>query len=225
MNIAVILCGGTGSRMNQELPKQFIEINSKPLFQYSIEAFLNEKIIDYIVLVINKQYENLYQKYLNELKYRNIFMVYGGDSRQKSVENAINFLKNKISSKDLVLIHDGARPLIDSEIINSNIMKCHDTQNPVLTCVSVVDTIMDKEFNLLNRDQLIAAQTPQTFRFEQLEAIHEFAKEKNIISASDDIQLAKAYGLNISLVSGTRKNLKVTEKEDLEIIKLYLKSR
>jgi len=152
-------------------------------------------------------------------------MVYGGDSRQKSVENAIDFLKNKISSKDLVLIHDGARPLIDSEIINSNIAKCYDTQNPVLTCVNVVDTIMDKEFNLLNRDYLIAAQTPQTFRFEQLEAIHEFAKEKNIISASDDIQLAKAYGLNISLVSGARKNLKVTEKEDLELIKLYLKSR
>ena len=223
MNIAVILCGGVGSRMNQTLPKQFIKLNNKPLFGYAVEAFLSAENIDKILLVINQEYEELYQEYINNLNADKLEFIYGGATRQESVECAIDFLKNKASNDDVILLHDAARPLLDKEIIDANIDKCLETKEPVLTCVNIVDTIMDKEFNLLNRDNLIAAQTPQTFRFGQLKAVHEFANTNNIKSASDDIQLAKAYGLNISLVTGSKKNMKVTEIEDIELIKLYLK--
>ena len=128
-----------------------------------------------------------------------------------------------MSKDDIILLHDAARPLLNQEIIDANISKCLETKEPVLTYIKIVDTMMDKKLNLLNRDNLIAAQTPQTFLFEQLKAIHEFANASNIKSASDDIQLAKMYGLNISLVMGSRKNMKVTETEDLELIKLYLR--
>ena len=223
MNIAVILCGGTGSRMNQELPKQFIKINNKPLFGYAVETFLNANNIDRVLLVINQKYEDLYQDYINKFNEGKLELVYGGSTRQESVEKAISFLEDKVSKDDIILLHDAARPLLNQEIIDANISKCLETKEPVLTYIKIVDTMMDKKLNLLNRDNLIAAQTPQTFLFGQLKAIHEFANASNIKSASDDIQLAKMYGLNISLVMGSRKNVKVTETEDLELIKLYLR--
>lgn len=224
MNIAVILAAGIGSRMKHKLPKQFIEINNKPLFIYTLEKFLSVQQIDKIILVINKNYEDLYKQYL--LKFdllQNIGLVNGGQTRQESVSLSLDYLSDKAADTDIVTIHDGARPLVSSEIILNNINTCQKNQNAVSTVINIVDTIIDKEYNLVNKDSLWAVQTPQTFPYKLIKNVHALAKEKNLLSVSDDAQLAKKFGYKVDYVLGSRLNIKITEEEDISLLQLLEK--
>ena len=224
MNIAVILAAGIGSRMKQKLPKQFIEINNKPLFIFTLEKFLSVQQIDKIILVINKNYEDLYKQYL--LKFdllQNIELVNGGQTRQESVSLSLDYLSDKAADNDIVTIHDGARPLVSPEIILNNIITCQKNQNAVSTVINIVDTIIDKEYNLVDKDSLWAVQTPQTFPYKLIKLLHAIAKDKNLFSVSDDAQLAKKFGYKVNYVLGSRLNIKITEEEDIYLLKILEK--
>ena len=221
MNLAVILSAGIGSRMQTNLPKQFIEINNKPLFIYTLERF-NIDEINQIILVINQDYKDLYITYLNKFPInKDIKLVIGGSTRQESVNNALQEIS--CDDFDIVLIHDGARPLIEKNTIINNIETCKIFKTPVITITNIVDTIIDKDYNLLDRNKLLSVQTPQTFMFYQIKELHQKALKDNLINISDDGQLAKKYGLNIKYVNGSRLNFKVTEKDDIKLFELLLK--
>lgn len=221
MNLAIILSAGIGSRMQTNLPKQFIEINNKPLFIYTLEKF-NIDEINQIILVINQDYKDLYITYLNKFPInKDIKLVIGGSTRQESVNNALQEIS--CNDFDIVLIHDGARPLIEKNTIINNIETCKIFKTPVITITNIVDTIIDKDYNLLDRNKLLSVQTPQTFMFYQINKLHQKALKDNLINISDDGQLAKKYGLNIKYVIGSRLNFKVTEKDDIKLFELLLK--
>ena len=221
MNLAIILSAGIGSRMQTNLPKQFIEINNKPLFIYTLEKF-NIDEINQIILVINQDYKDLYITYLNKFPINtDIKLVIGGSTRQESVNNALQEIS--CNDFDIVLIHDGARPLIEKNTIINNIETCKIFKTPVITITNIVDTIIDKDYNLLDRNKLLSVQTPQTFMFYQINKLHQKALKDNLINISDDGQLAKKYGLNIKYVNGSRLNFKVTEKDDIKLFELLLK--
>lgn len=221
MNIAIILTGGNGSRLSNVIPKQFIKINNKELFIYPLEVFKKCKLIDKIVLVINKEYKNQYIKILDKYnEYNDIILVYGGLTRQDSVYNAINALSTqKTHDEDIIIIHDGARANIDEDIIIKNINQIQKYHNPVTTICNIVDTIVDKDYNLLDRNYLFKVQTPQTFLFKQISLLHSLAKKDLLSSVSDDAQLAKRYGLKLDYVYGSNSNFKITTSDDLDIFK------
>ena len=224
MNISVILTGGIGKRMSLDIPKQFIQIDGAEVFIYTIKAFLSNSNIDRCVLVINSSFKDEYTSILKKHDLIDkVEMCFGGETRQESSFNAIKYLKeNGAKEDDIVLIHDGARPLVDENIINQNISLCNN-DTVVSTVVPMVDTLVDKDYNVIDRNSVFGVQTPQTFMFKNAYNMHSLAINDGFLNASDDIQLAKRLSINVAFAKGSRRNVKITTLEDIDLLKCYLR--
>lgn len=215
MNVAIIVAGGKGSRFNSELPKQFVLVNNKPLMFYTLKVFNDCKEIDQIVLVCHSDYISQAKKIVNEHKlYKVTGIISGGDTRQASVYNGLKAIKTK--DDDIVLIHDCARPLVSEEIIKNNIKACQ-SKGAVTTAIKVTDTTItgeqEKMNETLNRDELFSVQTPQTFKYHIIMEAHEKYKDQK--GATDDAQLVRKMGREVTLVEGSKTNIKITTPDDL----------
>ena len=214
---AIILAGGKGKRMGAPVSKQFIEIKGKPIIYYTIKKFSENKKIDNIVVVLSKDEvgyfkENILEKY--NLKVDNI--VIGGTERQDSVYNGLKSLED--TNTDIVLIHDGARPFISDRIIDDGI-KFAQVYGACAPGVMPKDTIKIKnESNFSvstpDRGSLVAIQTPQVFKFNEILECHEKIKINNIV-VTDDTMVAEKFGYSVYLYDGEYTNIKVTTPEDL----------
>lgn len=214
---AIILAGGKGKRMGAPFSKQFIEIKGKPIIYYTIKKFSENKKIDNIVVVLSKDEvgyfkENILEKY--NLKVDNI--VIGGTERQDSVYNGLKSLED--TNTDIVLIHDGARPFISDRIIDDGI-KFAQVYGACAPGVMPKDTIKIKnESNFSvstpDRGSLVAIQTPQVFKFNEILECHEKIKINNIV-VTDDTMVAEKFGYSVYLYDGEYTNIKVTTPEDL----------
>lgn len=219
MNSAVILSGGRGKRMGSSLSKQFILINEKPMLYYTIKKFRENKLIDEIILVLPKDEIEYCKKEVLE-KY-NIFVdkiVEGGRERQDSVFNGLNAIDNG----DIVLIHDGARPFVTDKIIEDGI-KGAKKFKAAAPGVMPKDTIKIKnKDNLsketLNREKLVAVQTPQVFDYNLILECHKKIKENNI-KVTDDTMVVETFGNKVFLYEGSYTNIKITTPEDLILAK------
>ena len=219
MNIALVLAAGSGTRMNNSKPKQFLLVNDKPLFLYSVEAFQNNKRIDMVLIATNKecveQVKELSKKYIKVKA-----VIAGGKTRQGSVYNGLKEIEKYITSeKDLVLIHDSARPLVSQRIIDENI-DLGLKYGAVDTVVPASDTIIKSNDEqtigeILNRSELYQTQTPQTFEFGLIKKAHERALKDNVPNVTDDC--------NVHFAKGDKLNFKVTTPEDLEMLKALVK--
>lgn len=226
MNIGVVLASGKGTRMGLNEPKQFLLLNDKPLYIYTLETFSSCEKIDYIVLVTNEEYIEKVKKdisfySLNKVKY----IIKGGNTRQESVFNALTKLKEEqVQNEDIVLIHDSARVLVSEEIINNNIEACilYEAVDTVVPCVDSMIISYDKKKidALASRDQLFSSQTPQTFKFDVIYKSHLSSYSKE---ATDDCSLVLSNGHDVHLVTGSKLNFKVTTKEDLKLLKALIK--
>ena len=214
---AIILAGGKGKRMGAPVSKQFIEIKGKPIIYYTRKKFSENKKIDNIVVVLSKDEvvyfkENILEKY--NLKVDNI--VIGGTERQDSVYNGLKSLED--TNTDIVLIHDGARPFISDRIIDDGI-KFAQVYGACAPGVMPKDTIKIKnESNFSvstpDRGSLVAIQTPQVFKFNEILECHEKIKINNIV-VTDDTMVAEKFGYSVYLYDGEYTNIKVTTPEDL----------
>ena len=214
---AIILAGGKGKRMGAPVSKQFIEIKGKPIIYYTIKKFSENKKIDNIVVVLSKDEvgyfkENILEKY--NWKVDNI--VIGGTERQDSVYNGLKSLED--TNTDIVLIHDGARPFISDRIIDDGI-KFAQVYGACAPGVMPKDTIKIKnESNFSvstpDRGSLVAIQTPQVFKFNEILECHEKIKINNIV-VTDDTMVAEKFGYSVYLYDGEYTNIKVTTPEDL----------
>ena len=224
MNIAIVLAGGTGSRMSLDMPKQFIAVKGKPIMAYTLSVFQNSPLVDSIYLVSHKEYfeqsKTIIEQY-NITKVRDI--IEGGQTRQESVFNALKQMNAK--DDDIILIHDCARPLVDEQIIKDNIEQCK-LHEAVETAVKAVDTtieVSEEQFeNSLNRDKLYQVQTPQTFKYKLIKEAHENAIKNKLANITDDAQLVAKLGHKVFIVNGKKTNLKVTTDEDLKILEALL---
>ena len=229
MNIALVLAAGSGTRMNNEQPKQFIVVKDKPLFIYSVEAFQKNKDIDAIVIATGAEYIDYVQNKCEQLLMSKVkSVIAGGDTRQESVYNGLKEIEKVINSrKDLVLIHDSARPLVSQRIIDENISIAKQ-YGAADTVIPVSDTIVkseDKETlsEILNRSELYQTQTPQTFEFDVIKNAHEKAIKEKVPNVTDDCKLAMLFGAKVYFVRGDKFNFKVTTPEDLELFKALVK--
>ncbi len=214
----ILLMGGTGNRFNNKIIKQFYLLNNKPLFQHSLDLFLEQDYIDEVILVCHPDYMDKIQIKDNRMK-----IIKGGKTRQES-----SFLGLKASHyKSIILIHDAARPFISKDLIKKNIEKAI-TDKAVSTCLQTTDTIFlskDQESidDIPNRNFCFQAQTPQTFIFDIINEAHENAIGK-IDNASDDCSLVKRLNIKIKLVNGNKNNIKITTIEDIYIAEKFIKT-
>lgn len=212
---AIVLAGGRGKRMNYHKSKQFIEIKGKPVLVYTLEKFIYNKSIDEVILVLPEDEvdyckKEVLQKY--SLKVDRI--VIGGKERQDSVFNALEAMEKA----NIVLIHDGARPFISEKIIEEGI-KYANIYGAAAPGVTPKDTIKIKNEDNISvdtpdRNTLVAIQTPQCFKYDEIYQCHRKIKEENAI-VTDDTSVVERYGHKVYLYEGDYTNIKITTPEDL----------
>lgn len=218
--IALIVAGGSGTRMETNVPKQFLLLAGKPILMHTIEAFYNSEISHIILVLPLGEME-----YWNELCQKNGFtikhqLVAGGSSRFESVNNGLQYCNNE----DLVAIHDGVRPFISKEIILKSFETALEKGNAV-AAVRLKDSIRKVELlgnKNVNRDNYYLIQTPQTFK---VELIKQAYAAQNHINFTDDASVLEANGLAINLIAGDYKNIKITTPEDMLIAEAFLKTK
>lgn len=218
---AVIVAGGKGERMGYDIPKQYIDINGREILSITLDVFESCESIDEIILVVPENYidfciKNIVEKYCFK-KVKKI--VKGGCSRQESVYNG---LLNCNPHCEVVVIHDGVRPFINKNIIEKSIegAKKYEACAVGVYVKDTIKTIDDEKFivSTLKRDELIAIQTPQTFKYDLILKSHEYAR-KNNINATDDCALVERKGYKVKIIEGSYFNIKITTVEDIVIAK------
>ena len=223
--VALIAAAGKGKRMNARISKPFIPIFGKPILAYTIEKFEKCKLIDKIYLTVNSEEKGLCS--------RNIIIKYnfskvqelvdGGETRQDSIYNGLKALDK---DTDIVVIHDGARPLIEETIIQDSIETAQE-YGAAITAIPIKDTVKKcgKDFFInktLNREEIWRAQTPQTFKYDLiLPAYNQAYKYKYL--ATDDAAIVERYGNKVKLIIGSEENIKITTPFDIIVAENFLK--
>lgn len=229
MNYALIIAGGSGNRMGQDIPKQFMHVDNCPIIVHTMKCFQNHPDINGIAVVCLKGWETVLQSYANQFSIDKLKWIFpGGSTGMESIHNGIYGLKEAgCDDNDLVLIHDSVRPLLSQDIISSNIAICK-AYGYAITGILCREAILESEDGFstdksIPRDKLIRTQTPQTFRLKNIIAAHEEAKEKGITNSVASCTLvAELGGRTMHIVPGSEKNIKVTTVEDLEMIKALM---
>lgn len=220
-NTAIILAAGNGTRMKADKSKLLLEINGKTVIERTVNTFSNIADIDDIIVVVRETdiplYENVLSKY-------NISYCIGGSTRQESVSNAVETIDNA----DMLIIHDGARPLVTENEI-SNTLRVAQEKGAAAVGVKVKDTIkvVDRNNKIINtpqRSSLIAIQTPQIFKFDKYVEAMKLAKEQNK-DFTDDCKLLENAGEDVFVVDGEYTNIKITTPEDIPVAESILNAR
>lgn len=230
MNIALLTAAGSGSRMHQDIPKQFIHINNKPLIIYTLEVFQAHPSIDAIMVVGLEGWIEIlwaYAKQFNITKLK--WVVVGGETNQESIRNGILELQKNCSPQDAIMIHDGNRAYVSEEIISDSLAKytLYGSAVAAVPCVEAVfrsDDGLSSETNI-PREQLYRTQTPHTYSLRKLIWAHELAKEKDIRKSVATCDLMCQLGERIYFSLGSEKNIKITTVDDIEIFKALLASQ
>jgi len=215
----ILLAAGKSKRFENTIPKQYTKLGNKTILEHSLDAFGDFQQIKKTILVYNKKHK----KYLKKLNLKNVIKITGGDTRQQSTFKALSKIKNMHCKK--VLIHDSARPFPSKELINkiiSNIKK----NDAVIPVIKINDATKRVEKNIvfknIERDSLRLSQTPQGFTFEK---IYEKHKNNSYEQFDDDAALFTNDDEKVMCVNGSKKNFKITDKEDLKIFKLLKKGK
>lgn len=230
-NLAIILAGGSGSRLDSRRPKQFLKVGGKPLIVHAIERFEDHPGIDDIFVVTHPQRES-YQETLELVRRNNLRKVWqileGGETRQDS--SRIGVMAASIDEYENVLIHDAARPFVSRKIIDSVLdeLTRYAAVNVVLP---VNDTIVQVTHEYLiqgipHRDNLRKVQTPQGFKLKVIRRAHELAEERRVTNATDDCSLVFRFKMaDIAAVEGSEWNMKITHPIDLKVGEEIWKNR
>lgn len=223
-NIAIILAGGSGSRMNLEIPKVFVKIHQKYLLEYSMIQFQKNDLIDEILLVVPKNYLSISEEAIKP-KYSKVTQVLqGGTSRYESSYTGVNAVKQNDAK---VLIHDAARPFISQNMIKKSIeaLEKFDAVNILAPVSDTLVQLKDHQFShLIDRQQIRKAQTPQSFSLSSIKKAHKLARNTPSIEITDDFGLVHQFKTGThSWIEGSQMNFKITYPEDLEFAKKILK--
>ena len=228
MNIAMIIAGGVGNRMGQDIPKQFINVYDKPVIVYTMEAFQKHPEIDSICVVCLDGWHEVLRAYARQFGITKLdTVVSGGKNGQDSIRNGLNAIAERSGSDDdVVLIHDAIRPMVSSRIISDNIRVCREYGNAitVVPCTAAMlktyDSVRSDE--QVPRDDLKITQTPQAFFLNDILAVHKEALEKGITNSVASCTLYIEMGKRLYMSEGSEKNLKLTTTDDIDIFKALL---
>lgn len=231
MNIAVIIAGGVGIRTGESVPKQFINVLDKPIIVYTLEKFQRSSRIDAIEVVCLKGWEEVLKAYAMQYGIAKLqWIVPGGKSSQESINNGLSYLDNICSPDDIVIIHDGIRPMVEEDIINSCIDTCEQCGNGI-TALPVFEQIFKvndeettKEF--IPREELRILQTPQAYHYKTIKEAYQrgFRENKGMQASAYANTLMTELGELLYFSKGSTKNIKITTKDDVDIFKAMLQA-
>lgn len=230
MNIAVIIAGGSGHRMGQDIPKQFINVYDKPVIIYTLEGFQRHPLIDAIEVVCIDGWHEVLMAYAKQFEITKLkWVTSGGSTGQESLRNGIFNLEGKASADDIIIIHDGIRPLIDEAVLTDVIVKAQKYGNAVSSLpYNEQIFVIDDEISTVEyipRETLRRVSTPQAYRFDKIDwGYHEaFEREIGIHGSHYANTMMVTLGERLYFSAGSDKNIKLTTKEDLELFKAYIK--
>ncbi len=229
-NIALLIAGGSGNRMHQDIPKQFLTVNERPVIVYTLEAFEKHPQIDAIGVVCIEGWEQVlwaYAKQFNITKLR--YVVAGGKNGQDSIRNGVMELERHYDANDLVLIHDAIRPMVSAEIISDNIRVALEHGNAI-TVIPCAEAMMQTEDGVVSvgsypRDRLKRTQTPQAFHIGHICDLHRRALEAGITNSVASCTLMIEMGEQVYFSAGSEKNIKLTTIDDIDIFKALLTAK
>lgn len=230
MNIALLIAGGVGNRMHQEIPKQFLNVYDKPVIVYTLEAFQKHPNIDAIEVVCLDGWHEILWAYCRQFgitKLENI--VSGGENGQDSIRNGLIDLRKRHDDDTIVLIHDAIRPMVSADIISDNIHICEKYGNAI-TVIPCAEAMLKTDNSIdsteqVQRDNLKRTQTPQSFRLGEILSIHKDALSRGITNSVASCTLYIEMGRKVFFSLGSEKNIKLTTVDDLDIFKALLKSK
>lgn len=231
MNIAIILSGGIGHRMGFATPKQYVEVEGKPIIAYSFETFANDEGIDAVIIGCADEWLDFVKNIVAKSKTtKQVLYSSPGETRQYSIFNALK-IANTIAQDedDVVIVHDAARPLVSHELIAKCIDGCKKAEG-VMPVIPVKDTIYLSEDGmhikaLLNRTHLWAGQAPEAFRLNRYLQKHESLSHEELLKINGSTELAYKAGLNCIMIKGDPMNFKITTLEDLSNFKSIIQER
>ena len=229
MNIAVILAGGVGSRVGAGMPKQFVKILGKPVIVYTIEAFQKHEDIDAIEVVCVKSHIDYMKELVDTYGLSKVkWITEGGADFQGSVLNGINNLQDKCSEDDIVLVHFGASPFVEGDIIADAVRVCKIKGNAISTTpfylLSGVKDDDEKTTKWIDRDTIGCMNSPHAFRYGYIRDIYKRAVETGVIKEVEPHTTTLMYkmGETIYFSKGSQSNIKITTKEDLDLFEGYV---
>lgn len=228
--IALIIAGGVGNRMHQEIPKQFLTVNEKPVIIYTLEAFEKHPEIDSISVVCVDGWEQALRAYAKQYNINKLqYVIPGGINGQDSIRNGVYELEKHYDKDDLVLIHDAIRPMVSDEIISDNIRVAQESGNAI-TVIPCAEAMLQTENGISStgsfpRDNLKRTQTPQAFRIGDICDLHKRALEVGITNSIASCTLMIEMGQQVFFSKGSEKNIKLTTLEDIDIFKALLAAK
>lgn len=229
MNIALIIAGGVGSRMHQNIPKQFLTVEDKPVIVYTMEVFQNHPDISEIYVVCLEGWEKILQAYVKQFNITKLKQVVpGGETGQKSIRNGVFAIAKEHDEQDFIFIHDAIRPMLSMDIISDCIVTAYQYGNAVVSipCTEAMLVTDDgcTSKHTIERETLKRTQTPQAFKVGELVRAHQQAMERGIANATSSASLLADLGTTIHFSRGSEKNLKLTTVDDIDIFKALLHS-
>ena len=224
MNVALIFAGGAGARMNSKSkPKQFLELHGKPIIIYTLEVFDRHPDIDKIAIVCIESHIDELKKCIVRFDLKKVsLIVTGGKSGFDSIFNGLDALKNECDQDDIVLIHDGVRPLIDEQLISDNI-KCAREYGNAVTAVPVTEgIIISKDGKIADdfpdRKLMYATKAPQSYNYFMIYDLYKKAYKEGFTSI-ESAHLCKHYGIELHIVKGSYNNIKITTPTDYYVFR------
>jgi 2-C-methyl-D-erythritol 4-phosphate cytidylyltransferase len=217
---AIIVAGGTGTRMGRPIPKQFLMLNDKPVLYYTLRAFLEAYDDLQIILVFPEEYQDMGKEIIDAyFDYSRIQITFGGETRFHSVQNGLRLVKEE----SILFVHDAVRCLVSSDLIK----RCYEHTLHMGSAVPVVRStdsirLLNEEENdneILDRNKVVLVQTPQTFHSKILLPAFEIDYKERF---TDEATVVETFGLKISLIEGEQNNIKITQPVDLLIAEALL---
>lgn len=227
MNIALLIAGGVGVRMGKDIPKQFIEVDGKPIIAYTLEAFERHAQIDAIAVVCvdgwQQDLADIAQRYgISKLDK----VVDGGQNGQESIRNGVFALEEVYPADSIVLVHDAIRPLVSAEIISNCIAVVENKGNAIVSipCAEAMLVTSDQASSneVFPRADLKRTQTPQGFRLGEICGLHREAMEKGYLDSVASCTLMVELGRTVFFSPGSELNIKLTTPDDIAIFEALL---
>ncbi|MCD8209114.1 MAG: 2-C-methyl-D-erythritol 4-phosphate cytidylyltransferase [Bacteroidales bacterium] len=227
MVVALLTAAGKGTRMHQDIPKQFLHVENKPVIIHTMEAFQKHPSIDAIMVVTLEPWREVLRAYAKQFGITKLrWVVNGGETGQDSIRNGLEALKEELSGDDVVMIHDGNRPLVSSEVISNSLATFaeHGNAVAVIPCTEVIFESDDgcSSCTSTDRERLFRTQTPHTYTLGDLLDAHKEAEEKELPKMAATCMLMKELGKTTYFSKGSEENMKITTMEDLKIFKALL---
>jgi 2-C-methyl-D-erythritol 4-phosphate cytidylyltransferase len=230
MNIALLTAAGTGTRTFQDIPKQFIHVDNKPIIIYTLEAFQMHPSIDAIIVVGLKGWLDILWAYAKQFNITKLeWVIEGGKTGQESINRGLSELSKHCNRNDVVLIHDGNRPMVSQDIITDALIK-YKQYGCAVAAIPCAEAVFESEDGVesertIPREKLYRTQTPHVYRLDKLLWAHDQAKNKGVMNTAATCSLMNLLGEKIYFSLGSEKNIKITTVEDIEIFKALLFSK